>query len=271
VTLASVNITANLVGQMYDFASLQTNGSFNSKTDTITWVAANAPALASVAPGQSGSVTFSIKTKNSFPIKLPSDKNYTLNLSGTVQSPTVLPNTSGTSTISVVTAQNKIAGAIALTAKGYWQSGPYPPKVDQPTMYTIDWAITNYSTDAQNIIVSAYLQSGASFIGETTSSTTASSSVPAPVYNPGTGLITWTIPSIAAGTGIVDAPVSTSFTVSNTPAVNQVGSDITLLGATSLSATDAFTGGAFSVTTNPLTTALPDDKTLGTGLHQVTQ
>jgi chemotaxis protein CheY-P-specific phosphatase CheC len=138
-------------------------------------------------------------------------------------------------------------------------------------MYTIDWAITNYSTDAQNIIVSAYLQSGASFIGETTSSTTASSSVPAPVYNPGTGLITWTIPSIAAGTGIVDAPVSTSFTVSNTPAVNQVGSDITLLGATSLSATDAFTGGAFSVTTNPLTTALPDDKTLGTGLHQVTQ
>ena len=271
VTLASVNITANLVGQMYDFTSLQTNGSFNSKTDTITWVAANAPALTSVAPGQSGSVTFSINTKNSFPIKLPSDKNYTLNVSGTVQSPTVLPNTSGANTISVVTAQNKVAGAIALTAKGYWQSGPYPPKVDQPTMYTINWTITNYSTDAQNIAVSAYLQSGTSFIGGIASSTTASSSAPAPVYDPGTGLITWTIPSIAAGTGIIDAPISTSFTVSNIPAVNQVGSDVTLLGATSLSATDAFAGDAFLATTNPITTALPDDKSLGTGLHQVTQ
>ncbi len=208
VTLASVNITANLVGQMYDFTSLQTNGSFNSKTNTITWVAANAPALASVAPGQSGSVTFSIKTKNSFPIKLPSDKNYVLNVIGTIQSPTVLPNTSGTSTISVVKTQNKVGGAIALASQGYWQSGPYPPKVNQPTMYTIDWTITNYSPDAQNITVSAYLQSGTSFIGGTdgtTSSTTAaSSSVPAPVYDPGTGLITWTIHFIAAGTGIVD-------------------------------------------------------------------
>jgi hypothetical protein len=271
VTLASVNISANLIGQMYDFTSLQTNGSFNSKTNTITWVAANAPALTSVAPGQSGSVTFSIKTKDSFPIKSLHDKDYTLNVSGTIQSPTVLPNTSGTSTISVVTAQNKVGGAIAFAAKGYWQSGPYPPKVDQPTMYTINWAITNYSTDAKNITVSAYLQSGTSFIGAAANSTTASSSIPAPVYDPGTGLVTWTIPSIAAGTGIVNAPVSTSFTVSNTPAVNQVGNDITLLDATSLSATDAFTGGVFSATTNPITTSLPDDKSLGTGLRQVTQ
>jgi hypothetical protein len=269
VTLASVNIAANLVGQMYDFTSLQTNGSFNSKTNTITWFAANAPALASVAPGQSGSVTFSVKTKDSFPIKLPSDKNYTLNISGTIQSPTILPNTSGTSTISVVTAQNKVGGAIALASKGYWQSGPYPPKVDQPTVYTIDWTITDYSTDAQNITVSAYLQSGTAFIGATSS--TASSSIPAPVYNPGTGLITWTIPLIAAGTGIVDAPVSTSFTVSNTPAVNEVGDDVPLLGAASLSATDAFTGGAFSLTSNPITTALPDDKALGTGMREVTK
>ena len=271
VTLASVNITANLVGQMYDFASLQTNGSFNSKTNAITWFAANAPALASVAPGQSGSVTFSVKTKDAFPIKSLHDKNYTLDVSGTIQSPTVLPNTSGTSTISVVTAENKVAGAIALASKGYWQSGPYPPKVDQPTTYTIDWAVTDYSTDAQNITVSAYLQSGTAFVGTVSSSSTASSSVPAPVYDPGTGLVTWTIPFVAAGTGIVDAPVSTSFTVSNTPAVNQVGSDVPLLGAASLSATDAFTGGAFSLTTNPITTALPDDKSLGTGLRQVIQ
>jgi hypothetical protein len=201
------------------------------------------------------------------------DKNYTLAISGTIQSPTVLPDTSGTNTISVMTAQNKIGGAITLTSQGYWQSGPYPPKVDKPTLYTINWKITNYSTDVQNITVSAYLQSGTSFIGmaSSTASSTSTSSIPALVYNAGTGLITWTIPSITAGTGIVDAPISTSFVVSNTPAVNQVGNDITLLGAANLSATDGFTGGAFSLTTKPITSALPDDKSFGTGLRQVTQ
>lgn len=264
VTMASVNIVAALAGQMYDFTSLQTNGAFNSKAGTIMWFAANAPALASVAPGQSGSVAFSIKTKPGFPIKKLSDKNYVLDMKGTIQSPTVLPNTSGTSTISVVMAENKMAGALVLAAKGYWQSGPYPPKVDQPTVYAVNWVFTNYSTDMQNVKVSAYLQSGTAFVGA--ASSTASST---PLYDPGTGLITWTIPFIPAGTGIADAPISASFMVSNTPAVNQVGSDVTLLGQTDFSATDAFTGGTLSGTAAAVTTALPDDKTHGGGLKQV--
>ncbi|MDR3581829.1 MAG: hypothetical protein P4L67_00975, partial [Candidatus Pacebacteria bacterium] len=266
VTLSSVNIAASLVGAMYDFTTLRTNGAFNSKTGTVTWYAANAPALTSVAPGQSGSVTFSIKTKGSFPIKQLSDKDYTLGVRGTIQSPTVLPNTSGTSTVSVTTAESKMAGDIELASKGYWQSGPYPPAVNQPTMYTVDWTITNYSTDVKDIAVSAYLQSGTSFIGTATSTVSST-----PLYDPGTGLITWIIPSIAAGTGVADAPVSASFTVSNTPAVNQVGSDITLLGPTSLTSTDAFAGGLLLSNAKEITTALPDDKSLGSGIRQVVQ
>ena len=45
VTFKSVNVSATLAGAMYDFSSLQTDGSFNSKTDTIAWSAANTPAL----------------------------------------------------------------------------------------------------------------------------------------------------------------------------------------------------------------------------------
>ena len=268
VTLSSVKISASLSGVMYNFASLQTSGAFNSKTDTITWYAANTPALASLAPGQSGSVSFDIKTQAKFPIRLASDKDYYLMFTGTIQSPTVIPGASGSSTVSTIAVRNKVGGEIAFTSAGYWKSGPYPPKVNQETDYTIDWTITNYSTDASNVVVSAYLQSGTTFLSAASSAGTTST----PVYNSGTGLVTWTIPYIPAGTGIIDAPMKAAFTVANTPAVNQVGSDVTLLGKTTLVASDTWTDGSFNISADPVTTALPNDASVGgNGARTVTQ
>jgi len=260
VSFAGVNISANLVGKMFDFTSLQTNGAFSSRSNTITWSTANTPALVSVAPGQSGSVEFSVKTKTAFPIKLPSDKNYVLKVTGTIQSPTVAPNTAGSSTVAVTTLQNKIGGAITLAAKGSLGSGPYPPKVDQETDYAVHWDVTNYSTDAQNVKVSAYLQSGTALIGAITSNISST-----PTYDPGTGLVSWTIPGVAAGTGVITQPAEAVFDVSNVPAVNQVGQDVTLLGASSLTATDGFTGQALSAQADAVTTALLNDPSIAQG------
>ncbi len=254
-TLSDVKIAATLTGRMFDFTSLQTQGAFDSRNDTVTWYAANTPALASLAPGQSGSVTFSVNVKNTFPITQLGDKNYALAIRGTIESPTVIPGAPGSNTISVATITNKVGGQMELTSVGYWKSGPYPPKVNQPTSYRIDWAIKNYSTDASSVTVSAYLQSGTSFIGAASSTGTTST----PSYDPGTGLVTWTIPYIPAGTGIIDPSVKASFIVSNTPAVNQAGSDVTLLGPTTLTASDTWTGGSFNLQANSVTTALPND------------
>jgi hypothetical protein len=268
VNFASVKISANLLGSMFDFPSLQTNGAVNSKTNTITWYAANTPELASVAPGQSGAVSFSVGAKSAFPIKLPSDKNYVLQVTGTIQSPTVAPNTAGSSTISVVNVQTKVGGEVAFNSSGYWKSGPYPPKVDQPTYYSIHWAVTNYSTDIKNVTVSAYLQSGSTLAGTMTSTVSST-----PSYDSGTGLVTWVIPGIAAGTGIVPGtkPVEADFEIVNTPASNQLGQDVTLIGKTSFASTDSFTGNPLSLTTDPITTLLPDDASVANDLHEVTQ
>ena len=46
----------------------------------------------------------------------------------------------------------------------------------------------------------------------------------------GPGEITWTIPYIPATTGVISPPAQTVFQITNTPAVNQVGQTITLLG-----------------------------------------
>jgi uncharacterized repeat protein (TIGR01451 family) len=275
ITFQTVNITAALTGQMYDLTSLKTNGAFNSQTNTITWYAANTPALLSLAPGQSGSVTFTVNTKAAFPIRLPSNENYTLGVTAQIQSPTVPPNTAGTNTTSLISLTNKMGGKIVIAAKalikdtatGIVNSGPYPPKVNQPTQYTIHWDITNYSTDAKSVTVSAYLQSGTTFTGKIKTNLGSST----PVYSEATGLITWTIPLIPATTGVIGNPVEAIFQVSNTPAINQVGQTVTLMGPTTLTATDAFTGSSLQSTASPLSTQFLDDPSAGGQPGTVTQ
>lgn len=279
VTFKTVSISAALAGSMYDFSSLQTTGSFNSKLDTITWYAANTPALASLAPGQSGAVQFNISTLGAFPLQLVDEgyKDYSLKVTATATSPTVPPNTAGASTTSVTALTTKVGGKITLAADGYYKeastsitnAGPYPPTVNQPTQYTIHWDITNYATDATSVTVSAYLQSGTTFTGAATSTGLASSSLP--VYNAGTGEVTWTIPFIPATAGVAGPPVAAIFQVSNTPAVNQIGNPVTLMGPTTLTATDAYTGQMVTLTAPAITTQLPDDPSLGGQAGDVVQ
>jgi uncharacterized repeat protein (TIGR01451 family) len=277
VTFQSVNISAALVGRMYDFSSLKTSGSFNSQSDAIMWYAANTPALASLAPGQSGTVNFILNTLPAFPIQRINDKNYSLSVTATAQSPTVPSNTAGTNTTSITALTTKVGGEIALSSAGYrsettpgiTNNGPYPPKVDQPTQYTIHWDIVNYSTVAENVTVSAYLQSGSVFTGVATSTALASTSVP--VYNPGTGLVTWTIPFIPATTGVISPPMQAIFQLTNTPAVNQAGQMVTLLGPTTLTATDAYTSSTVTQTAAAVTTQLLNDPSLSGQTGDVTQ
>jgi hypothetical protein len=292
VTFQNVVITAKLAGSMFNFPSLASDGSFNSVNDTLTWNGAASPQLLSLAPGQSGSVDFTVSTKSAFPIRLLSDKNYSLNVGAQLQSPTVPPGTDASSTISVANVTTKLSGAISLAspayhreptgaagvggqlgASGITNSGPYPPVVNKATQYTIHWLITNYATDADNVTISAYLQSGTTCTGKmvlpsTAATASASSTL---TCNPSSGQVTWTIPVVPATTGIADKPLEAVFQVMNTPAVNQVGQDITLLGAATLTATDGFTSSTLTASAPEITTALPDDTSVASNNRSVTQ
>ena len=274
VTFHNVAVTAVLSGAMFDLGSVQSKAAFNSKTNTLTWYPANTPALASVAPGTTGTLDLRITTKSAFPIVTSTDKNFTLGLHLGIASPTVPPGTTATSTSASADITNKVGGMLRVAATGYRyeptvairNSGPYPPKVNQPTTYTIHWDLTNYATDASNVTVSAYLQSGTTCTGEIMSNISAE-----PVCDPSTGEVTWTIPGVAAGTGIIGKPLEAVFQVENTPAVNQVGQTITLLGKTTVSGTDVFTGNTLTASADPIGTDLPNDTAITTPNRDVVQ
>ncbi len=263
-TLQNVTINAALIGAMYDFSTLRGGGVLNSVTNNVTWSQSTNSELASLAPGQTGKVEITLQTKKTFPIKRLSDKNYVLKVQAKIQSPTIPPNTSASSTVSIASMQSKVVGQVAMTAAGYrsdssgiTNSGPFPPKVNKPSQYTIHWNVTNYSTDVRNVVVSAYLQSGTVFTGNVRSNISTQ-----PTYNAATGIVTWEIPSISATAGALGAPLSAVFQVSNTPAINQLGQTVTLISQTNLRADDTFTSSTLTTSANQITTYLPKDATV---------
>ncbi len=270
----NVTIKATLSGELFDFSTLRTNGSFDPATKTLTWFTANTPALAALLPGQEGDVTFEIKLKNNFPLRRLSDKNYVLKLHNEINSPTVPQGTKAQQTISIADLETKVAGQLGLNAKAFWRDassgilnkGPYPPVVNQPTQYTIHWQVANYATDVSGAEVSAYLQSGSRWTGVVKSNTDSQ-----PTYNPSSGKVIWNIGNIMATKGVINAPLEAIFQIELTPAANQINQLITFLGETAIQAQDTFTGLTLNVSTPALTTALPDDTTITTQNRGVKQ
>jgi hypothetical protein len=273
-TLENITIRATFAGEMYDFATVQTNASLNSLTNTFLWNTAVAPQLLKLNPGEEGSVTLPIKVKKSFPITRLGDKNYMLGVNVQAESPTVPTGTEADKTVAIASIESKVKGLLTVTSQGFFRDagsgilneGPYPPRVNQPTEYSIHWKAVNYATDVSGATVRAFVKSGARFTGIVKSTIDAK-----PEYNPSSGEIIWRIGSIAATKGVISAPIEAVFQLEHTPSVNQVGQRVELLGGARIEATDEFTGTALSGSDEEVTTDLPDDTSIKDGDRRVRQ
>jgi hypothetical protein len=203
-----------------------------------------------------------------------SDKNFTLTIAAEISSPTVPEGTSADRTVSVANASNKVMGKTDIIAEALWRdakagilnTGPYPPKVNQPTQYTIHWKVVNYATDVSDIQVSAYLQAGVRFTGTVKSNIGTS-----PVYDQNSGLITWNIPSLPATKGVISPPAEAIFQVEATPSSNQVNRDMPLMSETNLEAKDMFTGLQIQSKAPGVDTRIPTDTTVNVSNRTVQQ
>jgi len=148
---------------MFDFSTLDTDASYRSLDNTLVWNASNAPDLALIPAGGSGSVDFDIRVKNSYPIKRLNDKNFTLGILAEIESPTVPYFVAAKKTVNSLKLETKVTGQVKVDAKAYFRDatagilneGPFPPKVNRATNFTVHWLITNYGTDISGIEVKA--------------------------------------------------------------------------------------------------------------------
>ncbi len=256
IGLNDIVITAKLTGEMFDFKTLVSNSFFDSKSNTITWNVANTPNLRVINPGGEGYVEFQIQAKEYYPIKRQSDKNFTLNVAAEISSPTVPYYVSSDKTISFANLKNNVSGAVTITAKalfydpssGINNKGQLPQKVNQPTNFTIHWALTNYSTDVSNVKISAFLQSGVRWTGQVKSSINS-----VPSYDERTQEVIWNIDKVLATQGVILSPIEAIFQVEATPNVTQAGQNMPLLGQIMIQAKDDFNNIILNNSASPLT------------------
>ena len=263
VALKEVVVRAQLIGDMFDFTSVSAQEIFRPDNNTLIWHMLNTPTLASLDPGAAGAVNFSIKAKNDFPIHNFSDKNFTLKINAEVESPTMFEG-ANSRIFSRAKLETKVAGNIKIDAQAYFRdansgiinNGLFPPKVGQPTNFTIHWIIRNYANDISGVEVKSVLANNVKMVG-----LPRANYLTAPVYNESTREIVWRLDKIQANQGLSNNSLEAVFQVEAIPSSDQVGNYMPLMDQSFIKAHDEFTGIDLTSNDLALTTALPDDFT----------
>lgn len=275
VGFRDVIISAKLTGEMFDFTTISTQGGFNSLSNTVTWDASNVPDLKVLSPGASSTVYFQVSLMANYPIKRFNDKNFMLKVDARINSPTVPTLISAEKTESLASLETKISGAVTLqtlllfkdAASGVLNKGTLPLRVNVPTQFTLHWSIKNYATAVSNLEVRAFLRPGVRATGVMQSNVDTK-----PEYNDRTGEISWKIPKVEAGQGLLSAPLEAIFQIEAVPPITLVGRYMPLLGDATLEAADLFTGTKLSLSNIPeVTSQFHDDPSLGEGDGKVVQ
>lgn len=265
--LADVVVLVTLNSPMFDFAKVTTQGTYNSAEHTVRFTAAQVSKLRALSAKDSVDVSVSAGLLKDFPMKTENDKNYTLKGTVEVTSPTVPHNSTADKTFVLVPFEHKVAGNATIMAQA-WRKDPWgminggtlPLTPNKPTQYTVHWTLKNYATDLKNVKIESSLPPGVSFTGVVRSNAPTS-----PEVNERTGLVTWTLPLVSAGKGVVNSAYEAVFQIEVLPNLTQAGSQLRLLEQTNLTATDVWTGTTITNRFDKLDSSIPHDPTFKKG------
>lgn len=260
-------IRMTLTGEMLDLGTIVTEGTspiVNRTRGVVEWNRTALPALASIAPGTSGSIRFSVRLKNDYGIKRLNDKNFKVRIEGSMEAVSAASEEGSSRTASESVFERPVRGKITVDAKGYFRdasagivnTGPFPPRVGSPTTFIVRWQLVNYATDIKDVVVRAQLEDGVTIGGTLKSNTTM-----APEIDPESGEIVWKIDRLSATSGLLTERPEAIFQVMLTPRPEHLGRAVVLITETSVTATDEWSGERLSGTDAAVTTALPDDPT----------
>ncbi|MBX4190316.1 hypothetical protein KW791_03430, partial [Candidatus Parcubacteria bacterium] len=241
-TFNGLTLSVKLEGDMYDFASLNTQGGyFDSSSKTITWNSTVVSDFDNLRPNTKGQIAFRIKVKQNTGSNGSGNlfvKNtaslVTLNVPSGVDADKI---SSQDELVTRITSQPTLRQAIYYNDPAFGLSGPTPPEVGKETVYTIHWQITNPGNDLSSAKITAILPQGVTWKNVIS----VTQGQPDPTFNRNNSQLTWNIGQIPSGIGITTPKYEASFQVSIKPSSDQVGGPVTLIKNTLLSGIDNFT------------------------------
>jgi hypothetical protein len=236
-------------------------GFYDSSKDTITWDKSSMGQLAELDPGESGSVTFSVSPLSLFSTKGGILANPSINIEVSVAGKQSVQGSEINELNNSSSAIVRIISDVGFAAKALYYSGPFtntgpiPPKAEQPTTYAVVWTLTNTSNSISNTQIKSTLPPWVSFVGHVSP---ASEDV---TYNSSTKQITWNVDRIPKGTGITGAARTASFQISFTPSLSQVGTTPNIVNDAVLTGHDDFANVDVRVSKSALDARLDGDPT----------
>ncbi len=243
-----------------------TNGYYSSADNTITFDKSYKPEFSSVSPSSEGGLDFD------FEILSPSGSATNYNNSKIELAMTVVGTRAANSVPEVLfndTKTLKVSSNLKLLSRGYKtigsfeNTGPFPPKVDNESTYTITWTATNSWNDTKSAKVEAVLPSNVKWMGYTSPDSEKIS------YDSASGKVTWSIGDMRANTGSIYNERTASFLVSITPSLSDLGQDMILLNEAVISGIDVFSGAQVGETRSAVTTNITSDPAYTEGIGKV--
>ncbi len=253
-------IVVKFSGNAIDPATVTTSrGFYDSATNSIIWNRTTDSTLASIEPLDRGAVDFSFKVRPLFsgtsaPLSRPS-----VNLEVAIRGKQpdaggLVAEISGSERKNVVVSTDLGFSTNAKYFTGpFSNTGPIPPKANQPTTYTVTWTVTNSANALSNGTAVALLPTYVEWVGVTAPTSETIS------YDNTTRTVRWNIGQVPPGAGGSSAARAVSFQIRLNPSTSQIGSVPKLVLDTTVSARDTFTGDTLTVTRPAISTRLDND------------
>ncbi len=260
-TITKPTFTLALNGTSVDPTTVTaTNGYYDASSNTITWTSDSDTDLATLAAGQSGQLNFSFSPKATD----TSDIGLHLSVQGTFPDNNYQQQSINDIDVKTVrfSAHLQFASQAFYSVGPLKNTGPFPPKAQQTTTYTVTWTARPSENPLTNVIASAVLPAGTTWVG-------AISPQSEPVsYNPDTQTVTWNV-GVLPKVGAAVQSKTVSFQVSVKPTKTQIGQALSLLGETTVTGTDTTANVPLTITRPALSTVLSSDPVYSTGKERV--
>ena len=259
--LTNTSLTLSITGESMDANTVSVkDGYYNPLEQTITWTPESSPELLSIAPGARGDLTFSFIPKRTS----TSDIALALSVMSTFPDREYTQSTLTNIDQKIV----RFASRLQFASRAFYSigsiknTGPFPPRAEQETTYTIAWTIRPTDNPLAGVRATAVLPPGVSWSG-----TIMPQNEPV-TYLPENRTVTWNSGPLSKATATAQSK-TVYFQVKVRPTKTQIGLEVPLLGETSIAATDTVANVPITLVRSPLSTKLDTDPVYTPGKEKV--